>query len=70
VIGTGYVVRDHGTRDVPETYWRTGNTGLLLLMLLGYDLWYAVELVDVACKFLTRPITLSGEWFISDPWWI
>jgi len=45
------------------------KTGLLLLMLVCYDLWHAVEFVDVTCKFPTRPITLLEGWFISDPWW-
>jgi hypothetical protein len=39
-------------------------------MLVCCGLWYAVELVDVTCKFHIRPITLSGAWSISDPWWI
>ena len=39
-------------------------------MLVYCGLWYAVERVDVPCKFLTRPITLSGGWFVSDPRWI
>lgn len=30
--------------------------------------WYAAQLVDVTCKLPIRPITLSGVWYISDPW--
>ena len=40
---------------------RAGNIG-------NCDLWYAVQLVDVTCKLPTRPFSLSGGWFISDPW--